>query len=176
MKRMSEHAVSPEKIKLLVTDVDGIWTTGRIEYDSEGHEIKSFSALDGLAVKLAGLGGLAVALLSARESDVVTLRARQLGIDQVIQGSSDKKADLDELMAHNDLEPGEVLFMGDDLTDLRAMRAAGIAVTVPNAAPDVRARADWITDNRGGEGAVREMVEWVLRDQGLWEQVLARFI
>jgi YrbI family 3-deoxy-D-manno-octulosonate 8-phosphate phosphatase len=159
----------------VVTDVDGIWTAGEIYLDDDGREFKRFSAYDGLAVKLARQGGLRFAILSARSSRSVALRARHLGIDEVVQGSGDKGRDLADLLRRLDLAPAQVLYMGDDLTDLGALRLAGIRVTVPRAPAEVLAATDLVTERPGGEGAVRETVEWLLRAQGSWPGILAAY-
>jgi 3-deoxy-D-manno-octulosonate 8-phosphate phosphatase (KDO 8-P phosphatase) len=175
MRKVSDRDLQPDVVRLVVTDVDGIWTAGEIYLDDDGREFKRFSAHDGLAVKLARQGGVRFALLSARSSRAVALRARQLGIERVAQGSGDKAADLAAMVRRMDLKPEQVLYMGDDLTDLGALRLAAIRVTVPDAPAEVHALADLVTERPGGGGAVRETVEWLLRAQGKWSDVLAGY-
>ncbi|MBN2430297.1 MAG: HAD hydrolase family protein [Acidobacteria bacterium] len=175
MRKVSARNLDPMAIRLVVTDVDGIWTAGEIFLDDDGREIKRFSAYDGLAVRLARDGGIRFALLSARASQAVTLRARQLGIQPVVQGSGDKETALREILGQMAMHPGQVLYMGDDLTDLGAFRVAAIRVTVPHAPAEVRAAADLLTEHPGGGGAVRETVEWLLRAQGTWAKIVAAY-
>jgi len=172
MHKVSTREIDPQVIRLVVTDVDGIWTAGELFLDDQGREFKRFSAYDGLAVKLARQGGIRFAMLSARTSHAVTLRAQQLGIETVVQGSQDKARDLRAILRQLGLTAGQTLYLGDDLTDLPAFREAGIRVTVPHAPAEVRAAADLVTDRSGGDGAVRETVEWLLRIQGSWAEVV----
>jgi len=175
MRKVSEKSTSPGRIRLIVTDVDGVWTSGDIFLDDAGREIKRFSVYDGLAVVLARRVGLKVAILSARECPAVSVRAKQLNLDAVRQGSQDKARDLKDISLKLGIGLDQTLYVGDDLTDLGAFRCAAIAVSVPNAPSEVWNQAHWVTESRGGSGAIREIVEWVLREQGRWEEVVKSY-
>lgn len=154
------------KIKLLALDVDGTLTDGRLVYGEDGHEWKAFNVQDGHGLKRLMAHGVDVALVSARISHVVALRAEELGIDRVYQGQSDKRACLADLLHGANLPAEQVAFAGDDLADLRAMNAAGFAVAVANAHPWVIERAHWTTKLAGGCGAVRQLCDLILLAQG----------
>lgn len=163
------------RIRLVVTDFDGIWTDGSIFVTDQGHEYKCFSAHDGMGITLGREAGLKFAILSARRTREVLLRAIRLGVHHVEQGCAGKEAGLARISLCLDIPLAETLYMGDDLADLPAMAAAGLAVTVPQAPPEVQGAAAWVTTRPGGRGALREVVEAVLRASGRWEQVMARF-
>ena len=141
-------------IRLLALDVDGVLTDGRIHYTSTGEELKSFSILDGLGIKLVRRHGISVAIITARKSDMVTRRARELGIDHCLQGREDKLAALLELLRETGISLAETAYMGDDLPDLGALLAVGLGMTVANASSEVARRVAWQSSARGGEGAV----------------------
>ena len=174
---MSEtrRTLDPAAIRLIVTDFDGIWTDGSIYLDDRGVELKRFSVYDGQGVAMGRRGGLKFAILSARNSPAVSLRAAQLGVEATVQGSRDKPGDLDAICRQLGVPLSATLYMGDDLTDLAPFRRAAIAVSVPNAPAEVRAAADRVTAAGGGAGAIREVVEWLLKEAGRWEAVLAEF-
>lgn len=174
MRRVSQKSCDLSRIRLVVTDMDGVWTDGSIYLDDRGIEFKRFSAYDGLGVRLAAEAGLRIAILSGRASPVVALRAAALGVERVIQNSSDKGPDFLKLCQELGVAPNEAVYTGDDLPDLAPMALAGASVAVPNAAADVRRAADWLTDSPGGTGAIREIVEWLLREAGRWDEILAR--
>ncbi len=166
--------VSPG-IRLFVMDVDGTLTDGSITYDETGREWKSFHARDGLGVKLLLLAGIEPAIVTGRSSPVVARRAQELGIREVVQGAGDKAAIVRSLRAARGLSAAEVAFVGDDLSDLPAMRDAGFSAAPSDAAPEVRAAATFPCNLAGGRGAVREAIEALLRRDGRWAQVLAAF-
>jgi 3-deoxy-D-manno-octulosonate 8-phosphate phosphatase (KDO 8-P phosphatase) len=153
---------------LLVLDVDGVLTDGGVLYTPSGEETKRFFVRDGLAVGAAQQAGLAIAVISGRASAAVTRRLAELGIAEVRQGVSDKAAALAELTERLGLGSAEVAVMGDDLPDLPLMRRAGLALAPSNAVPEVRQAAHWVSRRRGGEGAVREAVELLLKARGAW--------
>ena len=153
-------------IRLLASDVDGVLTPGTILLDAEGKRLALFSARDGMGVTLALHAGLEVALVSGADAPAVRARAAELGIRHLCAGVSDKGAALAQLCVRTGVEPAAVLFLGDDLNDLPAFRAVGVRVAVADAAPELRAHADWVTCHRGGAGAFREVVDAVLRAQG----------
>lgn len=163
------------KIRLVAFDVDGTLTDGRLWYGEDGRELKAFHVHDGHGLKRLMANGVDVALVSARISHVVGLRAEELGIDHVYQGQADKRACLDDLLHGANLPAEQVAFVGDDLADLPAMRAAGVAIAVANAHPHVIERADWCTSLRGGEGAVREICDMLLLAQDKLQSELDRW-
>jgi 3-deoxy-D-manno-octulosonate 8-phosphate phosphatase (KDO 8-P phosphatase) len=160
-------------VRLAVFDVDGVLTDGTLYIGAQGEAFKAFNILDGHGVKMLHAAGIATAIISGRSSEAVSRRAAELGIAHVVQGSSDKVAALDELLAALGLEASACAFVGDDLPDLPAMRRCGFAVAVANAAEAVKAAAHYVTRASGGHGAVREFCELVLRAQGQLDRVSA---
>lgn len=159
------------QIKLIVSDVDGVWTDGRIIYTSDGNEIKEFNVRDGLAVKLAQRVGIAVALMTSRQSPAIERRARELGILEVHQGAANKLAETEKMGV-----PFEhIAYIGDDLPDLAPMSRAAISAAPSDAAPEVLAAATWKLESAGGRGAFRELVERLLRERGEWDAVVKGF-
>ncbi len=185
------------RIKLLLLDVDGVMTDGRIfllpasgapdpelraqaaeRADAGGYaissdtmvEAKGFHAHDGTAITLARLAGLKTGIITKRISETVALRARDLLIDHVHQGVAYKVGALEEILAKGGLKPAEAAYLGDDIIDLPVMRRCGLAIAVPNARKEVRDAAHWVTRHGGGKGAVRDAVEYILRAQGKLEK------
>ena len=170
MKPVSTSLIEKlRKIKLLVLDVDGILSDGRIYITSSGEEIKAFDARDGLAVVALLRRGIEVAVISGRYSKPVEIRCGELGIKHVYQEVSDKKRILKELSESLKVSPEEIACMGDDINDIAMMTFAGVCATVPEAHPAVRRIAHYITENPGGRGAVREFAELIMKAQGLWK-------
>ena len=153
-------------IRLAVFDVDGTLTDGHLHYSEDGRETKVFHVHDGLGLKRLQANGVQVAIITARISHPVALRAEELDIAHVYQGQGDKRACLRELLEALNLTPAQAAFVGDDLPDLAPMRMAGLAVAVANAHPWLAAQAHWQTSRRGGEGAVREVCDLILLAQG----------
>jgi 3-deoxy-D-manno-octulosonate 8-phosphate phosphatase (KDO 8-P phosphatase) len=164
-----------EKIKLLVLDVDGVLTDGRLYYHDDGTESKAFNVRDGHGIKLAQRAGIEVALISGRNSPCVDKRAADLGITEVVQGPKEKVPIFERLLAEKGLAPEQAAFVGDDLVDLPVMRRAGLAVAVADASEHLFEAAHYVTLARGGKGAVREVIELILATQGLWEKIVARY-
>lgn len=156
-------------------DVDGTLTDGTFTYGADGAEGKRFHAKDGLAVKVLPTVGITAALVSGRASEAVRRRAAELGIEEVHLGVDDKQAVLADIARRHDLALDETAFVGDDLSDIPAMRAAGWSAAPADAAPEVRETADFVARRKGGQGAVRDIVEHLLRREGLWDRVLERF-
>jgi 3-deoxy-D-manno-octulosonate 8-phosphate phosphatase (KDO 8-P phosphatase) len=165
-----------QNIKMLVLDVDGVLTDGGIIISNKGELCKRFHAQDGLGITLALRNDLQIALVSGRHSEILLRRAKELGIKLVCERVADKKAALESLAKDNNLELGQIAFMGDDLNDLPAMSVAGLALAPANAAIDVKKNVHYITQNAGGFGAVREIVETILRSRGLWDKIVADYI
>lgn len=161
-----------QKVKLLVLDVDGVLTDGKIVYDSAGREIKYFDVQDGYGVVLCRKAGLKVTILSARSAKPVTQRAKDLKIDRVYQNAYPKITRYEEMLKDFHLKDEEVCFVGDDLPDLAVLKRVGFAVAVANANAEVKKKADYVTKKCGGAGAVREVIELILKTQGHWERIL----
>jgi 3-deoxy-D-manno-octulosonate 8-phosphate phosphatase (KDO 8-P phosphatase) len=155
------------RVRLLVLDVDGVLTDGRLYFDAWGETIKVFDVRDGHGIKMLIQHGVEVAWLSARSSEIVAARARELGVARVLQGKSDKAGALSALLADAGVESDESGYIGDDLPDLPAMRVAGFAATVADACEAVKAAAHWISPRDGGRGAVRALAEFILRAKGI---------
>ena len=157
------------RVRLLVLDVDGVLTDGGLYYGPTGEEIKRFHVQDGLAIAAARQAGVQVAVISGRASASVTRRMAELGVVEVHQGVEDKAAALASLMTRLGLAPLQVAVMGDDLMDLPLMRQVGLALAPANAVSEVRKAAHWISRRRGGDGAVREAIEHLLRARRAWQ-------
>lgn len=164
------------KVKLFIFDVDGVLTDGGLHYGAEGEAFKTFNVQDGLGIKLLQESGVLTGIISARRSPQVAARAKDLAIEFVHQGGHDKLTPFRALLAQLDLTEEQVGFIGDDVVDIPILSRAGFAVAVPNARPEVLARAHHVTEHRGGHGAVREVCEFVLRAQGNYERVMAQFL
>lgn len=163
-------------VKMMIFDVDGVLTDGRVIYTDDGSELKEFDAQDGHGIKLLQRAGIEVALISGRACRAVEHRALGLGISRVYQGSIVKTNPYEELLAETGLEEHETGYMGDDLIDIPVMRRAGFAVAVPNGAPHIFPYAHYITRASGGRGAAREVCEMILQAKGLWENVMGRYL
>jgi 3-deoxy-D-manno-octulosonate 8-phosphate phosphatase (KDO 8-P phosphatase) len=164
-----------ERIKLLVFDVDGVLTDGTILVHGDGSESKSFNIKDGAAIVWAQRAGLSIALLSARTADATAVRAAQLGIPTIVQGSANKIAGFEQILTGAGLTDEQVGYMGDDLQDLPVLRRAGFSAAPADASPEVRAAVHWVSTSGGGRGAVRECIEHVLRAQGHWRAAVADY-
>lgn len=167
------------RVRLVLMDVDGVLTDGRIFHlvDTRGAlvEFKGIHSQDSIGLSWLAQLGLKTGVISGRMSRGVAARMKMLGMAYVYQHRLDKKPVFDEICRKARAEPREALYIGDDLPDLPVLRAAGVGVAVADARPEVRAAADWVTRRAGGGGAVREVAEALLRAQGLWGQVLAKF-
>ncbi len=163
-----------KKVKLLILDVDGVMTEGRILYSDRGKEIKAFYIGDGLGIRLLQSAGIGVAIISARESEAVTRRAEELGITQVYQGASRKIEVYRDILKNNQLRDEEVAYVGDDLLDLPLLKRAGFSVAVADSAPEVKKIVDYVTRKKGGQGAVREVCELIIKAQGKWKEVIRK--
>jgi YrbI family 3-deoxy-D-manno-octulosonate 8-phosphate phosphatase len=153
----------------MILDVDGVLTDGRIILDDRGEETKCFHVRDGLGIKMLIRSGVEVVIVTGRQSRVVDLRAAEIGIKGVYQGVEDKGALCDALIRERNLPREAVCCVGDDLPDLALFSRAGFSVAVADASPEVREAADFITRNRGGSGAVREVCEVILKSMGKWD-------
>jgi 3-deoxy-D-manno-octulosonate 8-phosphate phosphatase (KDO 8-P phosphatase) len=161
-----------KKIRVLLMDVDGVLTDGRIwllsRRDGTASEIKGFSAYDGAGLKLARAAGLRTGLITGRESTAVAQRARECEIEFVYQHRATKLGALEEILQITGATESEVAYVGDDLPDLSVLQRVGLAVAVANAVPEVKRAAHFVTSRSGGEGAVREVIELIVKAQGKW--------
>ncbi len=162
-------------IKLLILDVDGVMTDGRIIMDNDGREMKNFDVRDGHGVKIIQRYGVKVALLTGRESEVVQHRARDLDIDDVYQGALNKKDVFEKILLKYNLPATAVAFLGDDIVDIPVLRRVGFSAAVADALDAVKESVDYITKRRGGHGAVREICELILQAQGKWPEIAAKY-
>lgn len=161
------------QIKLLLLDVDGVLTDGKLYFTNSGEEFKAFCTLDGLGIKLLQASGVRVGIITGRNSQVVAQRARHLGVEFLVQGREDKWVALEEILKLEPLPLEQIAFMGDDWPDLPVMTRVGLALTVPNAHPSVSQRAHWCSQRVGGEGAVREACDLLMQAQGNFDRALA---
>ncbi|HZJ93862.1 MAG TPA: HAD family hydrolase [Thiopseudomonas sp.] len=153
-------------VRLLVLDVDGVLTDGKLYFSADGSEAKAFSTLDGQGIKMLKNSGVEIAIITGRTSSIVERRADNLGITHVVQGREDKRVALDELLSTLQLSYEHVAYLGDDLPDLAAIRCVTLGVAVANANTFVRQHAKAVTSLRGGEGAAREFCEFIMAAQG----------
>jgi 3-deoxy-D-manno-octulosonate 8-phosphate phosphatase (KDO 8-P phosphatase) len=165
----SEVEAKAKRIRVLILDVDGVLTDGRVTYLSGGHESKTFHVRDGLGVQLLLAGRIRVAILSGRESELVERRAKELGIDPVLQGVDDKVAAFERVLKQLDVPETDAAYIGDDLPDLPILKRTGLAMAVADAVPEVRAAAHLVLRAGGGQGAVREACEVILKSRGAWK-------
>lgn len=164
-----------KNIRLLLLDVDGVMTDGRIVYDAHGVETKFFNVKDGHGIKMLQRGGVEVGIITGRQSQVVTNRAAELGITILYQKALDKLTPYLEILEKTGLKDENVAFMGDDIIDIPVMRRVAFAATPADAMDYVRDHAHFVSQNRGGWGAVRELCDLILKGTGTWDTVTARY-
>lgn len=164
------------RIELLVIDVDGVLTDGRITYSDRGEEIKAFHVRDGSGIKLWLKQGKRAALLTGRTSPMVARRGAELGVTALIQGADAKLPAFEALLQDQGVTAAQTACIGDDLPDLPLLARAGLAATVADACPEARAAAHYVTQAAGGRGAVREVIELMLRHQGRWAPLIAELL
>jgi 3-deoxy-D-manno-octulosonate 8-phosphate phosphatase (KDO 8-P phosphatase) len=162
------------RLRLLLFDVDGVLTDGTIAVHADGTESKTFSIRDGTAIVYAHRAGLLTGLLSARQSAATSHRATQLAIPIVEQSSLDKLGVYERILAERGLADHEVGFMGDDILDLAVLARVGFSASPADGAPEVLERVDWVSPSPGGRGAVRDLIEFVLKARGEWKALVAR--
>ncbi|MDG2018839.1 MAG: HAD-IIIA family hydrolase [Porticoccaceae bacterium] len=163
------------QIKLVLVDVDGVLTDGRLYYGNSGEELKAFDIQDGLGIKLLQRGGINVGIITGRTSTLLKRRAEELGIHPLVQGREDKLTALNELLEQMDITLEEIAFVGDDLPDLAVIRRVGLGITPANGNHVVASQALWQTQKGGGNGAIREVAELILGAQGKLESLLASY-
>jgi len=159
-------------IKLLLLDVDGVLTDGKLYFGNQGEELKAFNIHDGLGIKLLQRSGVQVGIVTGRHSQLVARRASDLGIRIVVQGREDKLVAIREIQKQHAVSLGEIAYMGDDLPDLTAIQAVGFGMTVANAMPVIRQHAKWASQFTGGNGAVREACDLIMTAQGSLEKII----
>jgi len=172
----SDALARARRVRLVIFDVDGVLTDGRLWYTPEGDELKAFHAFDGHGVKLLLMAGLKTGILSGRNSKAVAKRAKELGIDHVMQGTDDKRASFERMLKQAKLQRSAVAYMGDDLVDLPVLTRCGFACAPYEAPEDVRQRVHYIASAEAGRGAAREVCEFILEAQGKLGPVLRRFL
>ncbi|MDR3490753.1 MAG: HAD family hydrolase [Gammaproteobacteria bacterium] len=165
-----------KSIRLVIFDVDGVLTDGKITYDDKGHEYKSFHVHDGQGMVLLQKTGVNIGIITARKSEIVTRRMKELGISQVYQGHSDKLVAYEELKLNLNLQDSEIAYVGDDIHDLPMLRRVGLSIAVANALPLIQQHAVWVTKNKGGKGAAREVCELIMNAQNTYESAIQYFV
>jgi len=165
-----------KQLKLLILDVDGVLTDGRLFFDDHGREYKCFHARDGHGIKLLRQSGVDVAVISGRKSNSVTIRMQSLGVTHVYQGHEDKRAAFVEILRNLDLSPKQVAYVGDDVLDLPIMMQVGFSIAVADANFAVKQRADCCTQTPGGLGAVREVCDLIMLGQGTFDAMLQSYL
>lgn len=176
MKRSSRVATSARKVRMLVMDVDGVLTDGRMFLSEHGDELKAFHTRDGMALNLARHAGLKLAFVTGETSTIAKARGTKLGVDTIVLSARRKGETVESLMSEHGLDRDAVAYVGDDLLDIPALERVGLAVAVADAAPEVKAAAHLVTRTPGGHGAVREIVELILRSQGVWRRTVEAFV
>ena len=156
-------------------DVDGVLTDGKLHFTSDGKEFKTFDVQDGHGIAMAQRVGLTIGLISGRSSKATTRRAADLRVKIVLQKPTNKMEMVEQVKRQHGFANDEIAFMGDELVDLPALRRVGLAVAVPNAVDEVKRVAHYVTRRRGGDGAVREVIEMILKAQGLWGRATAKY-
>ncbi|MDD4899288.1 MAG: HAD-IIIA family hydrolase [Candidatus Omnitrophica bacterium] len=167
--------VKVKKVKLLLLDVDGVLTDGRIIYDSRARDSKFFDVHDGLGVYLLSKAGIKTVLITAKGSRTIKPRARDMRVAEVIADVSPKSAALTGILKKYHVNADEICFVGDDLVDLCMMKRVGFPIAVFNACPEIKQAASYITLRQGGRGAVREVAELILKTQGKWQEIISGY-
>ena len=165
-----------QKIKLLILDCDGVLTDGRIIMMPDGDETKAFDVKDGHAIVMGQRAGLRMAIISGRQSSVVRVRAKELGIAQLHEMAWVKKEPYEKILAEEGVRDEEVCYVGDDVVDIPLMRRAGLGVAVADAVDEVKQNSHIVTTRRGGRGAVREVIEFIMKAQDKWDEAMARYL
>lgn len=165
-----------QNIQLILSDVDGVLTDGGIEFDNQGIETKTFHVHDGFGIHLWKRAGYQFGILTSRTSHIVKLRADEMNIDIVRQGFQDKLPVAKEIMSQLNIDEEQTCYIGDDLTDVPVIKNVGLGVAVADAGEEVKGHADYVTRRNGGQGAVRETIEVVLKAQKRWENLIQRYV
>lgn len=171
----TEPLLNLQSIRLLLSDVDGVLTDGALTFDNNGVESKTFHVRDGMGIKLWQKSGAFFGVITARSSKIVQNRMNELGVNIVCQGSSNKIASANEILEQLGLSFENVGYIGDDLTDLALLKRCGFSATVADGAPELKQAVDYVTEARGGTGAIRELVELILKRQDRWSQTIESY-
>ncbi len=163
------------EIKIVIIDVDGVLTDGRIILDANGNESKAFNVQDGTGITYLHRAGIKTAIISGRESKVVEQRAKELCIEDVYLGIHNKIEAYEDILEKHKIEDSEICYIGDDLIDLPILRRVGFSVAVPNAVIEVKESVSYVTNTPGGYGAIREVAEKILKSQGKWDKIISRY-
>ena len=174
--KLDNNYLKAKKIKLLICDVDGVLTDGGLYFNDKGEEMKRFHSLDGHGLKMLQDGGIEVAIITARQSELIKHRMKNLGIKQVFQGQKDKTKALEILKKELNLDNEQIAYVGDDVIDLPVMTQIGLAIAVENAHDEVKHYADFITKKTGGNGAVREVCDYLLKVQKKYDALMQQYI
>jgi 3-deoxy-D-manno-octulosonate 8-phosphate phosphatase (KDO 8-P phosphatase) len=166
------HMTAARDIRVIVSDVDGVWTDGKIIYASDRSEVKNFNVRDGLGAKLVQRVGIQIVLLTSRSSPALARRARELSITELHQGASNKLVECQQILDRLSIPFSQALYVGDDLPDLAPMLRAGLSAAPADATAEVYEAASWKLKSPGGQGAFRELVERLLRERGEWDAVV----
>jgi len=164
------------RVKLLILDIDGVMTDGRIIYSVYGDELKFFDVQDGFGITLLNRAGIKSAIITAKKSRIVKLRARDMRVAKAYQGYMDKLIPFEQALKRFKVKPEEVCFIGDDLIDIPVLKRVGFAVAVPNAVEEVRQIAHHTTSKTGGRGAVREICDLILKSQNKWDLATSKYL
>ncbi len=164
-----------EKIKIVIVDVDGVLTDGLVVYGNFSDEYRAFNVRDGLGFILLHKAGLKSAIITSKSSRAISRRAKELKIKILLKNSLNKLTALRKILKKFKLKPEEACFFGDDLLDLAALKVVGLSVTVPDACDEIKKTVDYVTKNHGGKGAVREIIEIILKSQGKWDELIRHY-
>lgn len=175
-KNLPSNLNTLSKLRFLVLDVDGVMTDGSITYTSSGEELKTFNVKDGSGLKYWQRVGYAAGIITGRSSSVVERRAAELDIHYIEMGVKEKLSVFKKMIAEAGVSPDEVVMIGDDLMDLPLVRRAGLGVAVADAVDELKNAADMITNAKGGHGAIREVIEGILKNQGKWDGLMERYL
>ena len=163
-------------VKLLILDIDGVMTDGRIIYSIYGDELKFFDVQDGFGITLLNRAGIKSAIITAKKSRIVKLRARDMKVARAYQGFIDKLIPYNKILRRFKVRPEEICFIGDDLIDIPVLKRVGFAVAVPNAMDEVKAASHYVTSKMGGRGAVREICDLILKSQEKWDLAASKYL
>lgn len=165
-----------KRVKLLILDIDGVMTDGRIIYSIYGDELKFFDVQDGFGITLLSAAGIKSAIITAKKSRIVKLRAKDMKVAKTYQGFIDKLIPFNRILKTFRIAPEEICFIGDDLIDVPVLKRVGFAVAVPNAVDEVKEAACYVTSKTGGRGAVREICDLILKSQNKWDLATAKYL
>lgn len=165
-----------KKIKLLMLDVDGVLTDGRIIYDNFGDELKCFNVHDGMGFSLLRNAGIETIIVTSKKSKIVSRRAKEMGVSRVFQSAVEKVRVYEKVLKRCRLKHEEVCYIGDDITDVPILKRVGLAVAVANGTDEVKTTAHYVTKREGGKGAAREIIDLILRSQSKWDEVTKRYL